>query len=395
MKTVVLSKIFPILCCLMLSGILSAQDATSARSELQQLRSEISDLESKLKSASSKLQNEMENLKNFDQQVSLTTKALRLLRNEIRQSERELVVINTQIDSLNGQIRRLQGLLREQVVFAYKYQRDREWDWLLGSENFNQAVVRYRYFQSVSDNGQRMFERLKTKQAELETLQSARVTALESQKQMANEKAAEQKALEKKRVSRQALVDKISRNTKLYEQAIVTKKESASRLQNLIASLQRERDGSSAPTEIRPEIDWSRVKGNFAGQRKKLNWPVEGKIVHPFGNYKNPRLKTVLVNNGIDIQAKKGAEVRCVFSGVVSTITYISGFGNTIIVDHNNGYYTVYAHLDEVLVNKFQVVDAGTILGTVGDTGSLEGAKLHFEIYGNNQPQNPTLWLNK
>ena len=92
---------------------------------------------------------------------------------------------------------------------------------------------------------------------------------------------------------------------------------------------------------------------------------------------------------GSTSKRKKGAEVRCVFSGVVSVITYMSGFGNTIIVDHNNGYYTVYAHLNEVLVKKFQIIDAGTVVGTVGDSGSLEGAMLHFEIYGNNKPMNP------
>ena len=73
----------------------------------------------------------------------------------------------------------------------------------------------------------------------------------------------------------------------------------------------------------------------------------------------------------------------------------MGGFGNTVIVDHNNGYYTVYAHLDEIAVKKFQILQAGSVIGTVGDSGSLEGAKLHFEIYANNEPQNPTRWLKK
>ena len=147
--------------------------------------------------------------------------------------------------------------------------------------------------------------------------------------------------------------------------------------------------------EPKAQIAWDKVKGNFGEQRRKLNWPTRGKILHPFGQYKNPKLKTTLVNNGIDIKAPKGTNIHCVFSGVVSLITYMGGFGNTVIVDHNNGYYTVYAHLDEIAVKKFQILQAGSVIGTVGDSGSLEGAKLHFEIYANNEPQNPTRWLKK
>jgi murein DD-endopeptidase MepM/ murein hydrolase activator NlpD len=84
-----------------------------------------------------------------------------------------------------------------------------------------------------------------------------------------------------------------------------------------------------------------------------------------------------------------------VFPGVVSLITYMSGFGNTIIVDHNNSYYTVYTHLNDVFVTKFQFLETGQVIGLVGDSGSLEGAMLHFEIYGGNKPLNPISWLKK
>ena len=122
---------------------------------------------------------------------------------------------------------------------------------------------------------------------------------------------------------------------------------------------------------------------------------MSGKVVHSFGKYKNPELKTVLNNTGIDIRAEKGTEIRCVFSGIVSMITYMSGFGNTVIVDHKNGYYTVYTHMDDVLVSKFQFIDSGEVIGAVGTSGSLEGSMLHFEIYGNNVPLNPLSWLKK
>ena len=368
-------------------------NSENARQELRRLRAEISELENKLNSAESNLQSELSRMKNFDQQVTLLKKALRLLKREIRKSEREVANLNIEIDTLNVQISRLRQLFQEQVVFAYKYQKGRELDWLLGSNNFNQALVRYRYFQAVSANSRRMYERLQQKQKQLTALQTTRTQKLKEQQQLAAEKAAEQKSREQKKRERQKLVSKISKNKKLYKQAITIKMESYERLKNIIGSLEQQRKAGTP--EGQPNIDWSRVKGNFSRQKSKLNWPVRGKVLRSFGKHKNPRLKTVLVNNGIDIKAGKGTEVRCVFSGVISTITYISGFGNTLILDHNNGYYTVYAHLDEIFVKKFQVVDAGSVLGTVGDSGSLEGSMLHFEIYGNSKPLNPAKWLKK
>ncbi len=88
-----------------------------------------------------------------------------------------------------------------------------------------------------------------------------------------------------------------------------------------------------------------------------------------------------------------GTNVRAIFTGIVSMITYLSGFGNTIIVDHGDGYYSVYSHLEDVLVEVDQLVEMGNIIGSVGDSGSLEGAKLHFALFSNQQTENPQTWL--
>jgi len=84
-----------------------------------------------------------------------------------------------------------------------------------------------------------------------------------------------------------------------------------------------------------------------------------------------------------------------VFSGIVRVVTYLPGYGNTVIVEHGNGYYTVYAHLAEIYVHKGAAVETNKVIGTVGDSGSLAGAKLQFGIYGGNKTYNPEKWLRK
>ena len=79
--------------------------------------------------------------------------------------------------------------------------------------------------------------------------------------------------------------------------------------------------------------------------------------------------------------------------GIVVAITWIPSFGNTIILDHGAGYYTVYAHVDEIQVNIDSYVVRDQIIARVSDTGSLEGAKLHFEIWQNEEKVDPLQWL--
>lgn len=382
---------------LLLAVPLAAQkDSPSAadnQRKLQQIRREIADLQTQLEKSASSLKSYLADLKIIDQQTSLQQEALRVLRGEIERNKHEIVSLTGQIATLENQIASLKAIFKKQILFSYKYQRGSELEWILGAENMNQALLRYRYFQTISENVRRIYQRLQEKHQTLNALQDKRGRELARQESLAGEKLSEQNALQEKKVQREAYVKRVSANQSLLESALREKQESYEKLKGLIGNL--ERDKGQRVLEPQQQIEWDKIKGNFAAQKRKLNWPVRGKVVHPFGKYKNPRLKTVLLNNGIDIAAEKGTEVSCVFSGVVSVITYMSGFGNTIILDHNNGYYTVYAHLDEIFVKKFQIVDAGAVIGTVGDSGSLEGAMLHFEIYANNQAQNPVIWLRK
>ena len=132
-----------------------------------------------------------------------------------------------------------------------------------------------------------------------------------------------------------------------------------------------------------------KIRSNIKEFKGKLIWPVDGKIVKGFGPQWNPKLNTTLHNPGVDIAANPNASVRSVFDGLVTTITFISGYGTTVIVDHNDGYFTVFTHLDNLLVTKNMLVKEGQRIGFI----SQESKVVHFEIWGNNQTLNPKEWL--
>ncbi|MDC1038218.1 peptidoglycan DD-metalloendopeptidase family protein, partial [Candidatus Marinimicrobia bacterium] len=134
---------------------------------------------------------------------------------------------------------------------------------------------------------------------------------------------------------------------------------------------------------------------SFNALKGQLPWPANGRIITKFGRQWNPKLKTTTENPGIDIKGQPGSEIRVVMGGVVTTITYIRGFGTTIIIDHGGGFYTVYSHVTNIQTNVDGEVRNGDVIAYMGDSGSINGSKLHFEIWGKGQKLDPEKWLSK
>ena len=133
----------------------------------------------------------------------------------------------------------------------------------------------------------------------------------------------------------------------------------------------------------------------FVASKFDWQWPVRGKIISRFGNQKNRKLKTITENVGIEIQSAVGTPVITVLDGVISTITYIRGHGNIIIVDHGGGFNTVYAQVENIQVNENEYIQAGDRLAKIASDGKAKNGKLHFEVWGNQQKLNPEHWLSK
>ena len=120
-----------------------------------------------------------------------------------------------------------------------------------------------------------------------------------------------------------------------------------------------------------------------------FSWPVAGKVISHFGDKKGP-----VLNKGIDIETREGSKVVAADSGVVSFVDEnMKGFGKTIIIDHENGFSTVYAHNSDILVSAGQRIARNQMIAKVGRTGRAEKPYLHFQIRKGHEPQNPFYYL--
>ena len=175
----------------------------------------------------------------------------------------------------------------------------------------------------------------------------------------------------------QERLGKIRAETRLYTQAAAELNDASARLQAFLGG-----DLPAPPDGPDP----LRLRGT-------LPWPVSGKVLQGFGPRRHPRFGTLVPHNGIAIAAPAGADVRAIVDGKVVFADWFQGYGRTVIIDHGAGLMTVQSHLSAVIVSVGQVVTQGQLLGLVGDSGSLEGVRLYFEIRREGTPVDPEGWL--
>jgi septal ring factor EnvC (AmiA/AmiB activator) len=131
----------------------------------------------------------------------------------------------------------------------------------------------------------------------------------------------------------------------------------------------------------------------FGALRGKLPLPTSGHVEVAFGRLVHPKFNTVTVQKGIDIRALGGTPVKALAPATVAWSGWLGGYGNLVVLDQGDGYHTIYAHLAEVLRPVGTHVFPGEVLGTVGETGSLKGAYLYFEVRRRGLAVDPMPWV--
>jgi murein hydrolase activator len=126
-----------------------------------------------------------------------------------------------------------------------------------------------------------------------------------------------------------------------------------------------------------------------------LIFPVKGKILSSYGPYRHSRLNVPAFSNGIDIAAERGEPVRAIYDGTIIYSSWFIGYGNVVIIDHGDHFYSVYAHLEEVFKSVYNRVEAGDVITTARDSGVMGSAGLYFELRHYDRTPDPLDWLKR
>lgn len=195
---------------------------------------------------------------------------------------------------------------------------------------------------------------------------------------------------------RRTLLARVQDERVYHDRIVGELSEATRRLEAFIKDLQeKQRRLAKVPPPSRPRpIPGDIAPGTgFGTLRGRLLWPADGRVVAEYGPQVNPRFGTKTFRNGIDIEAAEGTTIMAVYPGRVLYTGWFRGYGNLIIMDHGGEYYTLYAHAADIRVAEGDEVKQGQAIGTVGDTGSLQGPRLYFEVRHGGKPQDPAQWL--
>jgi len=373
--------------------------------QLKSIRDDIASLEKELKTKTKKERESLQSLEKINRQNLLLNKLINNLITEEKQKEQAIGKIELDINQIEQRISNLKEQYSRYVVWFYKNSGLSMWRFLLNSESFNQAIVRYQYLKYISKQNKITLDKLTANINQLSGFATDLELERKEKETLALQKKKEQDELEKKEKEKKDLVSVLKKDQKIISNEINLKRRAEILIKNMVAKLieadreakkraleRRVKNDKKTASEKMPQIfDYSSFQ-SFSQMRGNLGWPVkQGRIVRKFGENKNEKLNTVTLNYGIDIGVSENSNVLAVAEGIVSAIDWIPGYGSIVIITHKDDYRTVYGHVAGISVNEGDRIKAGTVIGKVSE--SLEGNILHFEIWSERNYQDPEIWL--
>ena len=395
-------RFLPIVLWLLLVGaVVSAQDTRRQESRKAQLEKEIAAINRQLKDNARSSSRALTDLALVRRKIAARQELIAESDREIRALDDSMRVRQQEIDRLQARHDTLSLYYNRLVRGAYKNRDSRLWYmYILSSENIGQAVRRFGYLKGLSRNMSEQGKRIQETAAALE-LERERLAGLKEEAQvLRGQRQADVDALRGEEGESASLVARLEKDRRKYQNDLRKKNREVEALNREIAEIIRKatakpKSGGKSTAKggktTSTAIDETLSK-NFAANKGRLPWPVEGTVIESYGQHYHPVYKNVKLpfNNGVTLSVARGAQAHAVFDGTVAQVVVIPGYNQCVLVQHGS-YFTFYCKLKSVSVKAGEKVKTGQVLGTV-DTLSGED-QFHFQLWQERTPQNPENWL--
>lgn len=332
-------------------------------------------------------------LKRTERDLAATRRRLKTLRARRERLDDQLELTRANLERSVATLTAKRQQLGTRLRHIYMEGPARDLEFLVSTRSFAGLMMRWDFLQMVAEQDRLLLESVETERDKVEANKKRLETNLQDVSANAQRTTKETSKLTDLRQTRAQTVEQIQSKREEYEAAAAELERSARAVAGLLARLEKSRqaEATKARGEGRNPQPYS---GDFARGQGQLDWPVQGSIVGHMGLETHPRFGTQVRNDGIDIAVPVGTPVRSVAKGRVDFANDdYEGVGGMVVLNHGDGYYTIYSHLSDVNVSTGTEVAAGTVIGHSGETGSLKGPVLHFEVRKGAAPLNPESWL--
>ncbi len=375
------------------SSIQDYQEEIEYQSQaIQDLKNELEATQKRIREEIAKEQSATKRVSSLEQEISIVDRLVSELKKEENKTIRQIRGLEQKISANETKLSLLRERYARRVTNIYKRGSLSNLESILSANSWRQAIYRAKYLKIISDYDKHLFDELNSVIAAVERERINLNIELRKSHQLKNDREKHINDLRLVRRKKEQELVKIRNSRSELEKQYQEQAAGIKQLELIQKQLQEAVESIERAARIKRQQEELKL-ANFAALKGKLPWPAKGKVTTKFGNQWNAKLKTRTDSPGIDIKGQPGSPIRSVKDGEVTTITYIRGFGTTVIIDHGGGYYTVYSHVSDIKANVNDRISAGDIIAFMGDSGSVSGAKLHFEIWGQGQKLDPEKWL--
>ena len=361
---------------------------------INKMKKEIEELSSKLRKANINETTTSKRITNLDEEIALVNKLIQSLKKEETSNRNKVNVLKDRIKTKEDELELLRTRYEQRIINTYQKGRVSDLEKVLSSTSWRQAVYRTQYLKIISSIEQKMTKDIENILLTINKDKLKLESLLRQSISLKRDKQKQMTSLRKMRIKREKELNRIRQDKSALANYMQEKSAGVKQLESIIKKVLEDKARSEREERIRQQQQALKTK-EFNLLKGQLPWPTEGRVISKFGKQWNSRLKTTTDNPGIDIKGQPGSPIRSTMSGVVTTITYIRGYGTTVIIDHGGGFYTVYSHVTNIQTQVDSEVRSGDVIAYMGDSGSVNGSKLHFEVWGKGQKLDPEKWLIK
>jgi septal ring factor EnvC (AmiA/AmiB activator) len=382
---------------------ISAQSRQELEKQRIQLQNEIKEINTLLFKSQKKEKTLLSDLSDLEKRISVRTRLINTINAETVQLTKEINENENEVVLLQNRLETLKEDYANMVVQSYKSKtKNSRLMFLLSSENFMQAYKRLQYIKQYAAYRAKQGEEIKVETIKLENLNDLlKETKIEKEKLLLVNKK-EKDSINKEKVSQEFLVKSVKKKESKYI-AQINKKQKEERaidkkieklIKEAIASSQKKSNLKSTGFALTPEA--KKLEKDFISNKGKLPSPVKrGVIVRHYGKQSHPTLKGITIeSNGVFYATEKNAKARVIFSGKVLAIQVLPGKKKAVLVQHGN-YISVYKNLDNVTVQKGDLVKTKQELGKIHTDKSTGKTILAFVLFKEIKRQNPEEWVYK
>jgi septal ring factor EnvC (AmiA/AmiB activator) len=359
-----------------------ADDKEATAEQLQQLNAKIAQLKSLLQSFKAQRSGLQNSLRKSELEIGKIQRKISTLKIKLKKENDALKSLTVKRAQLNSDKKNQRKFIEQQILSAYQIGQQKKLKVLLNQEDpdkLSRALTYYDYFNRARTEQIEDYINLIT---EIDNIEPAIIEKTQSLKLAKLALTEEKNRLLSNKEEREINLAKINATIKNKDQNLKAMSKDRAELERLLEAVEQTLANLKIPSNYKP---FKQLKG-------KLPWPVAGKPSNRFGRR---RQGSQLRWQGLTIPAKEGSEIQAIHHGRVVFADWFRGSGLLVIIDHGDGYMTLYAHNQSLLIETGDWVGSGEVIATVGNSGGQKRAGLYFEIRHNGEPTDPKRWCKR